>query len=103
MARRLCRRISSGVSCAATAGSTKIPSAPGCAFFFGPARPRRLAAEIRAQFEGFHATGLALDHVNAHKHMHLHPTVARLMVETGREYGMRAVRVPAEPGAVRRG
>jgi hopanoid biosynthesis associated protein HpnK len=64
---------------------------------------RLLAAEIRAQFEAFRATGLALDHVNAHQHMHLHPTVARLIVEIGRSYRMRAVRLPAEPvGVLRR-
>jgi hypothetical protein len=29
--------------------------------------------------------------------MHLHPTVAQLIIEIGRDYGMRAVRVPSEP------
>jgi hopanoid biosynthesis associated protein HpnK len=66
-------------------------------FFLMPGARRLLAAEIRGQFEAFRATGLTLDHVNAHKHMHLHPTVARLVVEIGRDYGMRAVRLPAEP------
>ena len=74
----------------------------GVRFFFLPRVRRQLAAEIRAQFEAFRATGLALDHVNAHKHMHLHPTVAALIVEIGRDYGMRAVRVPAEPVAALR-
>jgi chitin disaccharide deacetylase len=71
-------------------------------YFFAPGIRGRLAAEIRAQFEAFRATGLALDHVNAHKHMHLHPTVARLLVEIGREHGARAVRLPAEPARVLR-
>jgi hopanoid biosynthesis associated protein HpnK len=74
----------------------------GFRYFFAPGLGRKLAAEIRAQFEAFRATGLALDHVNAHKHMHLHPTVARLVVEIGRDYGMRAVRLPAEPVTVLR-
>jgi hopanoid biosynthesis associated protein HpnK len=73
------------------------PLRAGLRFFFRPGARRRLAAEIRAQFEAFRATGLTLDHVDAHKHMHLHPTVARLVVEIGRDYGMRAVRLPAEP------
>ncbi len=72
----------------------------GLRYFFRPGVRRLLAAEIRAQFEAFRATGLALDHVNAHQHMHLHPTVARLIVEIGRSYGMHAVRLPAEPAAV---
>jgi len=69
----------------------------GFRFFFLPRVRRQLALEIRAQFEAFRATGLTLDHVNAHKHMHLHPTVAGLIVAIGREYGMTAMRVPAEP------
>jgi hopanoid biosynthesis associated protein HpnK len=69
----------------------------GVRFFFLPKVRRQLAREIRAQFEAFRATGLTLDHVNAHKHMHLHPSVAGLIVEIGRDYGMKAVRIPAEP------
>jgi hopanoid biosynthesis associated protein HpnK len=74
----------------------------GLRYFFRPGVRRLLAAEIRAQLEAFRATGLALDHVNAHQHMHLHPTVARLIVEIGRSYGLSAVRLPAEPVAVLR-
>lgn len=70
----------------------------GIRFFFLPHVRRQLAAEIRAQFEAFAATGLPLDHVNAHKHFHLHPTVLSLMLSIGRDYGLRAVRWPAEPG-----
>jgi hopanoid biosynthesis associated protein HpnK len=69
----------------------------GIRFFALPGLRRQLAMEIRAQFEVFHATRLRLDHVNAHKHMHLHPTVARTIIETGRDYGMTAVRLPFEP------
>ena len=69
----------------------------GFAFFFRPVVRRQLRAEIRAQFERFQATGLRLDHVNALNHMHLHPTVFGLMLEVGREFGVRAVRVPYEP------
>lgn len=74
----------------------------GLRYFFAPGVRARLAAEIRAQFEAFRATDLALDHVNTHKHMHLHPTVARLLVEIGSGYGLRAVRLPAEPAPVLR-
>jgi chitin disaccharide deacetylase len=58
---------------------------------------RELAAEITAQFEAFRATGLALDHCNAHKHFHLHPVVGRLMAAIGARFGLRAARVPLEP------
>lgn len=64
---------------------------------FLPSVKRQLADEIEAQFEAFAATGLKLDHVNAHKHFHLHPTIARLMLKIGKKYGMEAVRAPCEP------
>lgn len=70
----------------------------GFRFFFLPHVRRQLADEIRAQFEAFAATGLKLDHVNAHKHFHLHPTILSLMLSIGRDYGLRAIRLPSEPG-----
>ena len=61
-----------------------------------------LAAEITAQFEAFRATGLTLDHCNAHKHFHLHPVVGRLMAAIGARFGLRATRIPLEPAQVLR-
>ena len=72
----------------------------GINYFFRPRVRRQLAAEIRAQFATFAATGLTLDHANAHKHMHLHPTVGRLMLQIGGSFGLHSVRIPAEPPAV---
>jgi hopanoid biosynthesis associated protein HpnK len=65
-----------------------------------PRVARQLAAEIAAQFAAFAATGLPLAHADAHKHMHLHPVVGRLMLRIGQAHGLRRVRVPAEPPAV---
>jgi hopanoid biosynthesis associated protein HpnK len=74
----------------------------GFRFFFRPGVRAQIAAEIRAQFERFAQTGLALDHADAQSHMHVHPTVFRLLLRIGREYGLRAVRIPREPfGATR--
>src|SRR5665213_380544 len=69
----------------------------GFRYFFRPAVRRQLAQEIRAQFAAFAATGLTLDHANAHKHMHLHPIVEKLLIEAGRELGLHSIRIPAEP------
>jgi hopanoid biosynthesis associated protein HpnK len=69
----------------------------GFNFFFRQRVRRQLEAEIRGQFEAFRKTGLPLDHVNAHHHMHLHPTVSGLVLKVGREYGLRAMRMPYEP------
>lgn len=72
----------------------------GLRYFFLPRVRRQLAAEIRAQFAAFAATGLVLDHADSHKHMHLHPTVGALMLRIGAEFGLGAVRVPNEPVGV---
>ena len=68
--------------------------------FFKPAARRQLAAEVEAQFAAYRATGLPLDHVNTHKHFHLHPTIAGTILKIGRRYGLKAMRVPTEPRAV---
>ncbi len=70
----------------------------GWRFFALPRVRRQLAAEIQAQFAAFARMGLTLDHLDAHKHFHLHPTVLSLALGIGRDFGLRAVRVPAEPG-----
>ncbi len=63
-----------------------------------PAARAQLHAEIEAQFQAFAATGLPLDHVNAHKHFHLHPMIASAILAIGPRYGMKAMRAPVEPG-----
>jgi hopanoid biosynthesis associated protein HpnK len=75
-------------------------AAAGARMFFDPLARRQLAAEIAAQFQAFADTGLALDHVNAHKHFHLHPTIAGLVLKIGARHGLRAARVPVEPARV---
>lgn len=73
----------------------------GVRFFVDPRARRQLAKEIRAQFVAFERTGLPLDHVSAHKHFHLHPTVLGLIIDIGREFGVKAVRLPLEPDGPR--
>jgi len=69
----------------------------GVRYFFKPGVRRQLEAEIREQFRLFAQTGLALDHANAQNHMHVHPAIFSLIVKVGREFGLRAVRIPNEP------
>jgi len=70
--------------------------------FASPAARRQLNAEVEAQFVAFAATGLPLDHVNAHKHFHLHPTIAGAILRVGMRHGMKAIRAPIEPRHVLR-
>jgi chitin disaccharide deacetylase len=69
----------------------------GFRFYFSWEARRQLDAEIRAQFQAFAATGLSLDHVDAHNHIQVHPTVLSTILRVGREFGMRAMRIPREP------
>ncbi len=75
--------------------SNKLVSSGIKMFFVGKVK-QQLRKEICAQFEAFKATGLRLDHVNAHNHIHIHPTVFDAILEIGKDYGMNAVRVPDE-------
>jgi hopanoid biosynthesis associated protein HpnK len=72
----------------------------GVGFALRPAVRAQLAAEVEAQFIAFASTGLPIDHVNAHKHFHLHPIIADLIIGIGRRFGVRAVRAPVEPRAL---
>jgi hopanoid biosynthesis associated protein HpnK len=65
-----------------------------------PALRRQMTMEIRAQFEEFRATGLGLDHVNGHRHFHVHPVIAGLIVAVGARFGMAALRAPIESTSV---
>lgn len=72
----------------------------GAEIFLRPAVRKQLEGEINAQFDAFQAMGLPLDHVNAHKHYHLHPSIAGLILKVGRRFGLKAARVPYEPQSV---
>ena len=72
-------------------------------FAFALLRPsvrRQLRHEIAAQFAAFRRTGLTLDHVNVHKHFHVHPLIASEVVAACVENGAPALRVPREPPSV---
>jgi chitin disaccharide deacetylase len=72
----------------------------GAAMFFLPRMRWQMLAEVRAQFEAFRATGLALDHVSAHKHFHLHPSITSAILGLAAEFAARSIRAPLEPSAV---
>jgi hopanoid biosynthesis associated protein HpnK len=60
----------------------------------------QLRAEIAEQFAAFAATGLPCDHLNAHKHYHLHPVIAAIAFAEAARHGIPAVRIPWEPPAL---
>ena len=69
----------------------------GFSYFFNRSLREQLGAEIGFQFQEFKKTGLVLDHVNGHLNMHLHPSILRLLLENARKWGVRAIRLTADP------
>ena len=69
------------------------PLGVGMKYFFRGGLREQLRAEIRAQFEKFHSTGLPLDHVNGHLHLHLHPTIFKILMEDSEKLGIRHLRL----------
>jgi chitin disaccharide deacetylase len=76
---------------------TSNPAGAGFRYFFQPGLREQLRSEIHAQFAKFRETGLPLDHVNGHLHLHLHPTVFRVLMDARAELGIERVRLTFDP------
>jgi chitin disaccharide deacetylase len=68
------------------------PVGAGFRYFFNRRLREQLRAEIHAQFDRFRATGLPLDHVNGHLHLHLHPVIFKILMEDAEPLGIRHLR-----------
>jgi len=73
------------------------PVKVGFKYFFRRGIREQLRKEIHAQFARFHATGLPLDHVNGHLHLHLHPTVFSILMEDATALGIDRLRLTRDP------
>jgi hopanoid biosynthesis associated protein HpnK len=68
------------------------PAAAGFRYFARPGLRDQIRAEIHEQFRRFAATGLTLDHVDGHLHIHLHPVVFAILMKDARELGIQSMR-----------
>jgi hopanoid biosynthesis associated protein HpnK len=73
------------------------PVKVGFKYFFQRGLREQLRKEIHAQFARFRATGLPLDHVNGHLHLHLHPTVFDILMEEAKALGFERMRLTRDP------
>ena len=97
MAWRRCRISKSPASPTPTDAWAAICSSAGYDILRAP--PPAGSSRPRSVLSSWHlrTPGSPLDHVNAHKHFHLHPTILGLLISSAREFGARAIRVPDEP------
>jgi chitin disaccharide deacetylase len=72
---------------------SESPAGVGMNYFFKRDLREQLRAEIHAQFEKFRKTGLPLDHVNGHLHLHLHPAISKILMEDSEKLGIRHLRL----------
>ena len=73
------------------------PARAGWRFFFQPDLLAQLRSEIHAQFDSFRATGLPLDHVNGHLHLHLHPAIFGILMADAAQLGIERLRLTFDP------
>jgi hopanoid biosynthesis associated protein HpnK len=59
--------------------------------------PEEIEAEATAQIRKIQSAGIAVTHVDSHKHTHLFPAVLRPLLRAGRACGVRALRNPFGP------
>jgi chitin disaccharide deacetylase len=76
------------------------PARVGLRYFCHRRLRAQLKAEILAQFEKFRSTGLPLDHVDSHHHLHAHPVVFRILIEAAELLGITHLRLTSEPFGV---
>ena len=73
------------------------PAGSGFRYFFQRSLREQLRREVHAQFQKFRATRLPLDHVNGHLHLHLHPTVFRILMADASQLGIKRLRLTFDP------
>jgi hopanoid biosynthesis associated protein HpnK len=73
------------------------PVNAGMKFFFRRDLRAQIEDEIAEQFSRFEATGLKLDHVNGHLHIHLHPMVFEILQRRAAEWRIKHFRFTRDP------
>jgi hopanoid biosynthesis associated protein HpnK len=72
------------------------PTASGFRYFLSKRAKRQVVQESEAQIETFLATGLKMDHLNSHHHLHIHPTLTNTFVALAEKYHIPAIRLPLQ-------
>jgi hopanoid biosynthesis associated protein HpnK len=82
-----------------TAGSPRFREGLGkfaALALFGRLAPEEIEAEVTAQIGKVQSSGIAVTHLDSHKHTHMFPSVFRPLLRAARARGVKAVRNPFE-------
>lgn len=60
-------------------------------------RLEHVRQELTAQVKRVLAAGIAITHLDSHQHMHIVPGIIEIVIDIAKEFGIRAMRIPAEP------
>ena len=58
--------------------------------------PHEIATSLRRQLDTVQSQGLTITHVDSHQHLHVLPSVMRVVCSIAAEYGIGAIRLPIE-------
>jgi predicted glycoside hydrolase/deacetylase ChbG (UPF0249 family) len=67
------------------------------ALSLGRIREEEIEREATAQIEKLQRAGIAVTHIDTHKHTHIFPSIARPLLRAAERCGVRAIRSPFEP------
>jgi len=56
-----------------------------------------ISQELRAQVQKVVDAGIQITHLDSHQHMHIVPGIIEITMDIARKFGIKAVRIPAEP------
>lgn len=56
-----------------------------------------IGQELRAQVQKVVDTGIQITHLDSHQHMHIVPGIIKITIDIAKEFGIKAIRIPAEP------
>ncbi len=62
-----------------------------------------ICKEVAAQVQRIVDTGISITHLDAHKHVLIHPAILAAMMSVARDFGIRAIRAPVEDRSISKG
>jgi len=66
-------------------------------YILGQIQLSDIRRELTAQVQKIVDSGIPITHLDSHQHMHIVPGIINVTIDIAKEFGIKAVRIPAEP------